>query len=81
MKEEGYDRGNHGHDANPETAYATPAIFDSHSYFLTLPRRLVIQRSAAWPGASYWFNFSLRELEPSPELLPAMTGNPAAAEQ
>jgi hypothetical protein len=77
----GYHRGNHGHDTNPETAYTKPAIFDSHFYILTLPRRLVIQGNAAcWPGASDWFHFSLRELEPSAEFLPAMTGNLAAAE-
>jgi hypothetical protein len=35
---------------------------------LTLPRRLVIRCNAArWPGAPYWFHFSLRELEPSAE--------------
>ena len=78
----GYDRSNHGHDTNPETAHAKPAVFDSHFYFLTLPSRLVIQRNAAcWPWTPYWFHFSLRELEPSAELLPAMTGNLAAAEQ
>jgi hypothetical protein len=77
-----YDRGNHGYDANPETAHAKPAIFDSHLYFLTLLGRLIIQRNAAcWPGTPYWFHFSLRELEPSAELLPPMAGNLAAAEQ
>ena len=77
-----YHRGNHGHDTNPETAHTKPAVFDSHFYFLTLPRRLVIQCVAAcWLGASYWFHFSLRELEPSAEFLPSMVGNLAAAEQ
>ena len=82
VSDNGYHRGNHGHDANPETADTKPAIFDSHFYFLTLPRRLVIQRNAAsWLRASYWFHFSLRELEPSAEFLPSMVGNLAAAEQ
>ena len=78
----GYHRGNHGHDTNPETARTKPAVFDGHFYFLTLPRRLVIQRKAAcWLGASYWFHFSLWELEPSAELLPSMASSPRAAEQ
>lgn len=32
-------RRNHGYYANPETIDTKPAIFDSHFYFLTLPRR------------------------------------------
>jgi hypothetical protein len=82
VSDNGYHRSNHGHDTNPETAHAKPAIFDSHFYFLTLPRRLVIQRMAAvWPGASYWFHFSLRELESSAELFPSMASSPGATEQ
>jgi hypothetical protein len=66
VSDNGYHRGNHRHDTNPETAHTKPAIFDSHFYFLTLPRRLVIRCNAArGPGAPYWFHFSLRELEPS----------------
>ena len=82
VSDNGYHCGNHGYDTNPETAHTKPAVFDSHFYFLTLPRRLVIQRvTACWLGASYWFHVSLRELEPSTEFLPAMTSNLAAAEQ
>jgi hypothetical protein len=77
-----YHRGNHGHDTDPETAHTKHAIFDSHFYLLALPRRLVIQRNAArWPGASYWFHFFLRELEPSAEFLPSMASSLRAAEQ
>jgi hypothetical protein len=82
VSDNGYHRSNHGHDANPETAHAKPAIFDSHFYVLTLPRRLVIQRvTACWLGASYWFHFSLRELEPSAEFFPSMASSLRAAEQ
>ncbi len=77
-----YHCGNHGYHTNPETAHTKPAIFDSHFYFMTLPRRLVIQCNAAcWSGASRWFHFSLRELEPSAEFLPSMASSLRAAEQ
>ena len=77
-----YNSGNHGHHANPETAHAKLSAFDSDFYFLTLPRRLVIKCVAAfWLGASYWFHFSLRELEPSTELLRSMASSLRAAEQ
>jgi hypothetical protein len=33
-----YDRGDHGHDTNPETAHTKPAIVDSHYYFDMLIR-------------------------------------------
>jgi len=66
VRDNGCHCGNHGNNTNPETAHAKPAIFDSHFYLLALPRRLVIQCVAAcWLGASYWFHFSLRELESS----------------
>ena len=82
VSDNGYHCGNHGHDTNPETAHTKPAVFDSHFYFLTLPRRLVIQRNAArWLGASYRFHLPLRELEPSAEFLPSMAGSLRAAEQ
>jgi hypothetical protein len=82
VNDNGYHSGNHGHDTDPETAHTKPAVFDGHFYFLTLPRRLVIQRNAAcWPGAAYWLHFPLRELEPCPEFLPAMPGHAGAAEQ
>jgi hypothetical protein len=78
----GDDRSNHGHDTNPETAHTKPAICDSHFYFLTLPRRLVIQCVAAfWLTAFYWFHFLVRETQPSSEFLMPMASSSEASEQ